>query len=192
MMVQMRINGSIEGLYLKDGGGKVDGAEVGANGDTVSQSNESVDAGGLGGNVPVGKGEEGANGVDVDEEEVVLVVGGNAGLSNNGALVQVVPVLILVELVHNHYLLGHISSHVEGISRLSAILLQLIKLFVSSHSDGSVTTNSHHVLIGSKGNAHDEGVDEDWIVDPSVGGGVIAVSEPHEGVDLSLLFALVP
>lgn len=138
------------------------------------------------------EGEEGADGVDIDEDEVILVVGGNTGLSNNGALIQIVPVLISVELVHSDHFLGHVSSYVEFLRSLTAIFLQLVKSLVSSHHHISIAVNSDHVFIGAQSDADDKGVDQNWIVDLSIGGRVIAVSESHKGVDLGLLGLLVP
>ena len=175
---------SIEGLQLQDGGREVDWSEVGAERDAVSEAHEGVDSRGLGLEVVVGEREEGADGVDVDEDEVVLVVGGDAALGDQLALVKIVPVLVPVELVHLQGLLVHVRSDVEGGLAVDAV----VESHVAGHCHHSVGVDRHHVLVGSQCDIDHEGINMDGLVDQ----GIVSVSEADESVDLGVLGGLVP
>jgi len=136
--------------------------------------------------------EEGADGVDVDEDKVVFVVGGDAGLCDDGAIVEVVPVLLPVEVVHSDHLLCQIGGNVELLIGFTPVSLTLIKSLVSCDSDSAVGIDHHHELVGGECDADDKGIDENRIVDFSVGGGVISISQSDECVDFGDLCGFGP
>lgn len=122
---------SLDGLELEDGGGEVNWSEILAGGESASESDKSVNSSNFALEVPVRDAEEGSDSIDVDGDEVVLIGGWDAGGADDGAVVKVVPILILNYLVDVLGFLVHVSSDVEG--RVSIDLL--VFLFVASYSD---------------------------------------------------------
>ena len=188
------INRSFELVEVEHGGGQSHGTVVGTFGLTVAQSHESVDSGRLRFEVVVGDRKEGSDHVDVNEHTVVLKGGGDVVLTDLLGLVEVVPVLLLVELVGNGALLSHIRSDVEGASSSSVLGKThslVVEIEVSSDGDGSVGIDDDHVLIGAEFETHDEGVDVDGVVVGSASS-FEPVSQSDEGVDLGGLSILGP
>lgn len=132
----------------------------------------------------MGEGQEGSNLVDIDEDVVVLVVSGDAALSNQLTLVQIVPILLTVELVHLQGLLVHVRSDVEGRLVVDAV----VEGHIAGHSHFSVGVNSNHVLIGTKCNIDHKRINVDRLVDQSI----VSVSKSHKSIDLGVLGGFVP
>ena len=67
----------------------------------------------------------------------------------------------------------------------------VVSVNIASHSDATVFVHHYHVLIRTKSQSHDEGVNVDWVISlPTVLSKTIA--QPHERVDLGLGGRLLP
>ena len=165
------INRSVELIEVEDGRGKLNGTIVGSVGLSVSESDEGVDSGSLGIEIPVADGKEGAHNIDIDEHTVVLLRSGDVVFIEELSLVEVVPVLFTVEGISNGAFGFHVINDVEstsGSGSSASCLVDTILLVksggVSSDSHCSVFIDYNHVLIRSEVKSNNEGINVDGVI----------------------------
>ena len=193
------INRSVELVEVEDGGSKLNGSIVSSVDLSVSESDEGVDSGSFGFEVPVTDGEEGAHNIDIDEHTVVLLGSGDMIFIEELSLVEVVPVLFTIEGISKGAFGLHVINDVESSGSVSGSIVSSLVDTICLIKAGSVSSDGHcsvfidddHVFIRSEVKSNNEGIDVNGIIVSSTSF-FETVSESDESVDLELLVVFSP